>query len=85
MQQMTQSSRKPVDPADYPEAEIDESLEETFPASDPPAFSGTTGDEPAPRDKVEHTDADVDEALKESFPASDPPAFTPITGVKTGD
>lgn len=83
---MIQPSGKPVDPANYTEREIDESIEESFPASDPPAFSGTTGNEPPPanKQKVKHTEADIDEALDESFPASDPPSFTPVTGVKEG-
>jgi hypothetical protein len=30
-------------PADQTEQDLDESLEETFPASDPPALGGSTG------------------------------------------
>jgi hypothetical protein len=33
--------------------EVDESVEETFPASDPPAFSGTTGEVPPPEEEGE--------------------------------
>lgn len=82
---MTQASRKPDDPADYIEREVDESLEDTFPASDPPAFSGITGNEPPPAgpEKTAPSEEEIDEALEDSFPASDPPAFTPVTGVKT--
>lgn len=81
---MTQHSGKPGDPANYTEREIDESLEESFPANDPPAFSGTTGNEVPAADKapekVQPTEADIDEALKDSFPASDPSSFTVTTG-----
>jgi hypothetical protein len=89
---MVQDNGKPGDP-EYTEAEIDESVEDTFPASDPPALGGITGDVP-PSDggvpggtevipPAHHaSDAEVDEALDESFPASDPPAFTGVTGVK---
>ncbi len=40
-------------PADQTEQDLDESLEETFPASDPPAHGGSTGpgDVPAAGDK----------------------------------
>ncbi len=90
---MVQDSRKPGDP-EYTEAEIDESVEDTFPASDPPALGGITGDVPPsdggvpggtqviPPGERAAAEAGVDEALEESFPASDPPAFTAVTGVK---
>lgn len=81
---MTQQSGKPGDPATYTEREIDEGIEESFPASDPPAFSGTTGNEVPPSDegseKAPPSEAEIDEALEDSFPASDPPSFTRITG-----
>ena len=32
---------------------VDESVEETFPASDPPSFSGTTGEVPPPEEEGE--------------------------------
>ncbi|WP_422862476.1 hypothetical protein [Endosaccharibacter trunci] len=37
---------KPKSPSETDEKKIDETVEETFPASDPPANTGTTG----PRD-----------------------------------
>ncbi|MCD0502551.1 hypothetical protein [Bordetella petrii] len=49
------------------ERELDEALEDTFPASDPVAI--TPDDDPQ-----RHSDEAVDEALEDSFPASDPPA-----------
>ncbi|MFG1420105.1 hypothetical protein [Roseixanthobacter liquoris] len=65
---------------------LDEALEDTFPASDPPATGprGITGAEPAPTPtgtvptetaaECEAESEALDEALDESFPASDPPA-----------
>ncbi|HEY9216291.1 MAG TPA: hypothetical protein VIQ29_25975 [Ancylobacter sp.] len=94
---MTQDPNKPATPPqqggkptekpapEYTEKEIDEAIEDSFPASDPPSYSGITGAEPARRDTVSYSESDVDEALDESFPASDPPAFTAITGVKQSD
>ncbi len=65
----------------------DDALEQSFPASDPPAASHVTGAEvhaDAPKRSAEamehvHDQAEsdlLDEALDESFPASDPPAMT---------
>lgn len=51
------------------ERELDEALEDTFPASDPIAVTP----EEAPQRGADDT---VDEALEETFPASDPPAPT---------
>lgn len=77
-----------VDPNEapaYSEREVDETIEDTFPASDPPSFSGTTGSEVPPADaEPARSEADIDEAVEESFPASDPPSFTRTTGVKEG-
>lgn len=75
----------PATAADYTEREVDETIEDTFPASDPPSFSGTTGSEVRPADgEPARSEADIDEAVEESFPASDPPSFTRTTGVKEG-
>ncbi len=79
---MIETNGKPGDPKEYTEREVDESVEETFPASDPPAHSGITGDEPPPAEKKRQpTEEEIDEALEDTFPASDPPAFTGVTGV----
>lgn len=81
---MTNPTSQPSKPADNAEEkQVDKTVADTFPASDPPAFSGITGDEPPPTEKQdEYTEEDVDEALEESFPASDPPSFNRTTGVK---
>jgi len=49
------------------ERELDEALEDTFPASDPIAVTPNEAPQREP-------DAAVDEALEDTFPASDPPA-----------
>ncbi|MFG1396576.1 hypothetical protein [Roseixanthobacter pseudopolyaromaticivorans] len=63
---------------------LDQALEDSFPASDPPAATrpgGITGPEAAAAKKTAEeecraeSDA-LDEALEESFPASDPPSQT---------
>ncbi len=38
--------RNPADATDYSDREVDKAIADTFPASDPPSFSGTTGDVP---------------------------------------
>ncbi|MCK0206435.1 hypothetical protein MWN33_00125 [Starkeya koreensis] len=88
---MIDDSGKPGTP-EYTEREIDESVEDTFPASDPPALGGITGEVPPSDGGVPGgtqvmpppSEDEIDEALEESFPASDPPSFTPVTGVKEG-
>lgn len=71
------------------EARLDEALEESFPASDPPAVSRpdpAPKQHPAPSGPDEaaraagcelkaHDSRTLDEALDESFPASDPPSI----------
>ena len=69
------------------ERKLDETLAQTFPASDPPSANKFTGAEvqtkpvqrsaetlPSTHDQAESDQ--LDEALDESFPASDPPAMT---------
>ncbi|MFG1279317.1 hypothetical protein [Xanthobacter autotrophicus] len=81
------------------EARLDEALEESFPASDPPAVSRP---DPAPARSPEpsaqeeaaraagcehkaHDSQTLDEALDESFPASDPPAIVQPHGPDEND
>lgn len=66
------------------ERRLDAQLEDSFPASDPPALT-RRGAQPVADDAAE-TEAEaacrnemsdrLDEALEETFPASDPPAVT---------
>ncbi len=70
----------------HTDKKLDRALEDSFPASDPPAAGprGITGTEAAAAPKARaptETEAEcqaesdsLDEALAESFPASDPPA-----------
>ncbi|HVE09641.1 MAG TPA: hypothetical protein VNE00_20470 [Paraburkholderia sp.] len=50
--------------ADRSEKQIDESVEDTFPASDPPATGGTTRIDPSPKpgnkDESQHKNKDAD-------------------------
>ncbi|MFG1378128.1 hypothetical protein [Xanthobacter autotrophicus] len=81
------------------EARLDEALEESFPASDPPAVSRP---DPAPKQHPEpsgpdeaaraagcehkaHDSRTLDEALDETFPASDPPAIVQPHGSDEND
>ena len=70
------------------EKELDQALEDSFPASDPPAMTspssitgpevgtGDTEQESAARSKSKaEEDKDLDEELKQSFPASDTPSM----------
>lgn len=66
-------------PREATERKMDETLEDTFPASDPPAPGHITGaqDTPASDDEAAQDEsAALDEALEDTFPASDPPAVT---------
>ncbi|MFJ1301105.1 hypothetical protein ACILG0_14160 [Pseudomonadota bacterium AL_CKDN230030165-1A_HGKHYDSX7] len=56
---------------DGAQRDLDEALEDTFPASDPIAIT-PEDDESQPRPGKDT----VDEALEDTFPASDPPAPT---------
>ncbi|MFG1424688.1 hypothetical protein [Roseixanthobacter glucoisosaccharinicivorans] len=70
----------------HTDKKLDQALEDSFPASDPPATGprGITGAEAAPASPERvptETEAEcqaesdaLDEALDDSFPASDPPA-----------
>ncbi|MFG1345222.1 hypothetical protein V5F59_10040 [Xanthobacter autotrophicus DSM 431] len=70
------------------DARLDEALEESFPASDPPAILGEDAPLHTPKEKKDETaraaacdhkiqaSRTLDEALDESFPASDPPAIS---------
>lgn len=68
-------------PTEQDEAKLDEALEDTFPASDPPAAtnpSSFTGAEVASEKEAETraraASDELDEELKQTFPASDPPS-----------
>ncbi|MDI4664245.1 hypothetical protein K9U40_07850 [Xanthobacter autotrophicus] len=94
------NNRPSVTPAKAGEAQsrqvddrLDEALEESFPASDPPAISrprpaSAPVDEAARAAACEHKAHDsgtLDEALDESFPASDPPAIVQPHGADDSD
>jgi len=60
--------------------QLDEALDDSFPASDPPAIVRNVppdrGCDKGPGQADSHEDEVLDEALDESFPASDPPSVT---------
>lgn len=59
---------------------LDEALEESFPAGDPPSVTRAPKADGEPRDAAarekERVSDELDEALEDSFPASDPPSLT---------
>lgn len=77
------TSSRPATAA-HKERKLDETLKQTFPASDPPAANRFTGAEvktthsadelPETHDQAESDE--LDEALEDTFPASDPPSIT---------
>jgi len=72
------------------EKELDQALEDSFPASDPPAATNPsrfTGAEVVADDRADKADTSkaLDKALADSFPASDPPALATKHGAKDGD
>ncbi|HET8984754.1 MAG TPA: GNAT family protein [Trueperaceae bacterium] len=57
------------------ELELDDALDDSFPASDPPSHAPKR---PGPdRADIAEREAALDDALDDSFPASDPPSHTP--------
>ena len=78
--------------SDKDKKDIDDAVEGSFPASDPPGLTprkdNAEADAKAAEEKArrKHDEDMLDEASEESFPASDPPAWTPShTGDGRGD
>lgn len=60
----------PCQPSKPTEEQLDDALDDSFPASDPPAaVTPDSGEE-------KREDDALDDALDDSFPASDPPSVT---------
>lgn len=77
---MTNGANQKTQNEQLKDAELDEALEETFPASDPPAmtnptsFTGAEVAEEKAAGKNRAASDELDEELKQTFPASDPPS-----------
>jgi hypothetical protein len=74
------AERKPEDlPANWQPDTVEEASEESFPASDAPAWSipsKPAGNSGTSAERLEESVDVVEESSKESFPASDPPPWT---------
>ena len=67
-----------------PNAAMDQALQESFPASDPPSVAPKHATPMTEHESAQHATAEherpnaaMDQALQESFPASDPPSVAP--------
>lgn len=83
--------REAIKDAPRSDASLDKSIEDSFPASDPPAVTqpanppqdAQTGDEDEGSAAAD-LQACLDESLEDTFPASDPPALTQPPGEAVG-